>query len=39
MYVGGGDMIHSPRPGSAVRVDDVRGSGWIEEYAGAIRYL
>jgi gamma-D-glutamyl-L-lysine dipeptidyl-peptidase len=39
MYVGNGDMIHSPRPGSFVRVDDVRGSGWIEEYAGAIRYL
>jgi cell wall-associated NlpC family hydrolase len=39
MYVGGGDMIHAPRPGSAVRVDDVRSSGWIGEYAGAIRYL
>lgn len=39
MYIGGGGMIHAPRPGSSVRTDDVKSSGWIEEYAGAIRYL
>jgi gamma-D-glutamyl-L-lysine dipeptidyl-peptidase len=39
MYVGGGEMIHAPSPGSEVSIVDIKGSGWIEEYAGAIRYL
>ena len=38
MYMGGGRMIHAPSPGSQVGVVDVVGSGWIDEFAGAIRY-
>ena len=38
MYIGDGKMIHAPTPGSEVSVVDIVGSGWIKEYAGAIRY-
>src|SRR5215204_1322197 len=31
-------MFHAPSPGSAVSIVDIVGSGWIKEYAGAIRY-
>jgi cell wall-associated NlpC family hydrolase len=39
MYVGNGRMIHSPRPGSKVSIVKIAQSGWIKEYAGAIRYF
>ena len=39
MYIGGGRMIHSPRPGGKVSIVRIAHSGWIEEYAGAVRYL
>ena len=38
MYMGGGRMIHAPSPGSQVGTVDVVESGWIDEFAGAIRY-
>jgi gamma-D-glutamyl-L-lysine dipeptidyl-peptidase len=38
MYLGDGKMIHAPSPGSAVSIVDIVGSGWIKEYADAIRY-
>jgi hypothetical protein len=38
MYVADGKMIHAPRPGNEVSIVDIVGSGWIKEYAGAIRY-
>jgi cell wall-associated NlpC family hydrolase len=38
MYIGEGKMIHAPSPGSEVGIVDIVGSGWIDEYAGAIRY-
>jgi cell wall-associated NlpC family hydrolase len=38
MYIGDGKMIHAPSPGSEVGIVDIVGSGWIDEYAGAIRY-
>ena len=39
MYMGGGKMIHAPSPGSEVGVVNVVESGWIDEFAGAIRYI
>jgi gamma-D-glutamyl-L-lysine dipeptidyl-peptidase len=39
MYIGGGRMIHSPSPGSKVSIVRIAHSGWLEEYAGAVRYL
>jgi cell wall-associated NlpC family hydrolase len=36
--MGEGKMIHAPSPGSEVSIVDIAGSGWIDEYAGAIRY-
>jgi gamma-D-glutamyl-L-lysine dipeptidyl-peptidase len=38
IYMGEGKMIHAPSPGSEVSIVDIAGSGWIDEYAGAIRY-
>jgi gamma-D-glutamyl-L-lysine dipeptidyl-peptidase len=38
MYIGDGKMIHAPRPGTKVGIVDIVESGWIKEYAGAIRY-
>jgi cell wall-associated NlpC family hydrolase len=38
MYIGDGKMIHAPTPGSEVSIVDIVASGWIDEYAGAIRY-
>ena len=38
MYMGGDKMIHAPSPGSEVSIVDVKQSGWIEGYAGAVRY-
>ncbi len=33
IYVGGGQMVNSPRPGEHVRVEPV----WMDQYAGAVR--
>jgi cell wall-associated NlpC family hydrolase len=39
MYVGAGKMIESPpNPSSGVRIVDIKRSGSIREYAGAIRF-
>jgi cell wall-associated NlpC family hydrolase len=38
MYVGNGRMIQSPNPSRGVEIVDIKRSGWIKEYAGAIRY-
>jgi cell wall-associated NlpC family hydrolase len=38
MYVGNGKMIHSPNPSRRVEIVNIDRSGWIKEYAGAIRY-
>jgi len=38
MYIGEGKMIHAPSPGTRVGIVDIVKSGWIKEYAGAIRY-
>ena len=37
IYVGDGRFIHAPRSGSAVRVDDMRGSYWASRFDGARR--
>jgi len=31
-------MIQSPHPSRGVEIVDIKRSGWIKEYAGAIRY-
>jgi hypothetical protein len=38
MYVGKGKMIQSPNPSRGVEIVNIKRSGWIKEYAGAIRY-
>jgi cell wall-associated NlpC family hydrolase len=37
IYVGEGKFIHSPKPGSEVRVDDMAGSYWSRRFDGARR--
>jgi cell wall-associated NlpC family hydrolase len=37
IYVGDNKFIHSPKPGSAVRVDDMRASYWDKRFDGARR--
>ena len=37
IYVGDGKFIHSPRPGKAVRVDDMREAYWQNRFNGARR--
>ncbi|MDX6153531.1 NlpC/P60 family protein [Marinococcus sp. PL1-022] len=39
MYIGGGDMIHSPNSRSTVEIVNLEDSGYADEYAGARRYL
>ncbi|MGE7604093.1 NlpC/P60 family protein [Peribacillus sp. NPDC097675] len=39
MYIGDGKMIHSPNSSTHVRIDEIKTSGYGEEYAGARRYL
>ena len=36
-YVGDGQFIHAPRPGKAVRVDDMREAYWQKRFNGARR--
>jgi cell wall-associated NlpC family hydrolase len=38
MYVGKGKMIQSPNPSRGVEIVNIKRSGWIKGYAGAIRY-
>jgi len=37
IYVGDGKFIHAPRPGKAVRVDDMREAYWQQRFNGARR--
>jgi cell wall-associated NlpC family hydrolase len=37
IYVGNGKFIHSPRPGSEVRVEDMQKSYWSQRFDGARR--
>ena len=37
IYVGDGKFIHAPRPGKAVRVDDMRDAYWQKRFNGARR--
>ena len=37
IYVGDGKFIHSPRPGKAVKVDDMRSAYWQKRFNGARR--
>ncbi len=37
IYVGEGKFIHSPRPGSAVRVEDMQKTYWSSRFDGARR--
>ena len=37
IYVGDGKFIHAPRPGKAVRVDDMREASWQNRFNGARR--
>jgi hypothetical protein len=37
IYIGNGKFIHSPRPGSEVRVDDMGLSYWTSRFDGARR--
>ena len=37
IYVGDGKFIHAPRPGKAVRVDDMREAYWLQRFNGARR--
>jgi cell wall-associated NlpC family hydrolase len=37
IYLGDNRFVHSPRPGKAVRVEDMRESYWIRRYNGARR--
>ncbi|MED3727959.1 C40 family peptidase [Priestia filamentosa] len=39
MYIGNGEMIHSPNTSTTVKIDKIETSGYGEEYAGARRYL
>ncbi len=37
IYIGDDKFIHSPRTGSAVRIEDMRESYWLKRYNGARR--
>ncbi len=37
IYVGDGKFIHSPKPGAAVRVEDMRVAYWTRRFDGARR--
>ena len=37
IYVGDGKFIHAPRPGKAVRLDDMREAYWQQRFNGARR--
>ena len=35
IYVGAGKFIHAPKPGAAVRLDDMEKSYWLHRFDGA----
>ncbi|HET6598439.1 MAG TPA: C40 family peptidase, partial [Burkholderiaceae bacterium] len=37
IYIGEGKFIHAPRPGSEVRVEDMRFAYWSKRFTGARR--
>src|ERR1700704_5156474 len=37
IFLGDNRFIHAPRPGAAVRVEDMRGSYWVRRFDGARR--
>jgi cell wall-associated NlpC family hydrolase len=37
IYLGDGKFIHAPKPGSAVRIESMRGNYWTRRYNGARR--
>lgn len=37
IYLGDGKFIHAPKPGSAVRIENMRGGYWTRRYDGARR--
>jgi cell wall-associated NlpC family hydrolase len=37
IYLGEDKFIHAPKPGSAVRVESMRGTYWTRRYDGARR--
>jgi len=37
IYMGDNQFVHAPRPGKAVRVEDIRESYWAKRYNGARR--
>lgn len=37
IYLGDGKFIHAPKPGSAVRIESMRGNYWMRRYNGARR--
>ncbi|MEK9803397.1 MAG: NlpC/P60 family protein, partial [Curvibacter sp.] len=39
IYVGDHKFIHSPRPGAAVRIEDMRVSYWSRRFDGARRVM
>ena len=39
MYIGDGKFVHSPKPGQAVRVDNMDQSYWQQRFNGARRVL
>ena len=39
IFLGDNRFIHAPRPGSAVRVENMRGSYWVRRYDGARRII
>lgn len=39
IYLGDSKFLHSPRPGAAVRVEDMRQSYWVQRFNGARRIL
>jgi cell wall-associated NlpC family hydrolase len=37
IYLGDNRFIHAPRPGAAVRIEDMRAAYWVRRYDGARR--
>jgi len=39
MYIGNGQMMHSPKAGKTVEIISIHTSAYAKEFAGARRYL
>nr|MBP8287624.1 C40 family peptidase [Rhodoferax sp.] len=39
IYIGDGQFVHAPKPGSSVRVDNMAQSYWTRRFDGARRVL